>query len=242
VQFTHPTTARDLIRRDFELRVDARCVPGTLTLRADASPRAIVIAGHGFMLSRRTPFPATLEADLARRDVGVVGLDAPGNGDRQPDGGRDRALVDRAWRAHWRQHAAEEIAQEHRALIAALAEAGYGDRPLGYWGLSLATQYGVGILAAEPRIRAAVLGLSALPDPGPRIAAYAERVSCPVFFILQEGDTIAVPGRARALFERIGSREKVLRASAGGHTDVPSAVFEEGYRFLQAHLLDSAAR
>lgn len=92
------------------------------------------------------------------------------------------------------------------------------------------------MLAREVRIRAAVLGLSALPEPGPRIAAYAEAVRCPVMFVLQEGDEIAERDRARALYERLGSEEKLLRASPGAHTDVPQAVFDEAIDWLIARL------
>jgi dienelactone hydrolase len=225
-----------LVRRDVRLHVRDRVIPGTLTSAAGSVPRAVVLAGHGFTLSRRSLYPATFQRNLTGRGFAVAALDAPGHGERQPDGGRDHARVERDWRAHWREFAATQIAEEHSALIDALAAADLAGLPLGYWGLSLGTQYGVGVLASEPRIEAAVLGLSTLPDPGPRIGAYAARVACTVFFILQEQDAIASPDRARALFDRIGAHEKLLRASPGGHTDVPRAVFEEAYDFLAARL------
>jgi predicted alpha/beta hydrolase len=105
-----------------------------------------------------------------------------------------------------------------------------------WWGLSLATQYGVGVLAAEGRISAAVLGFSALPAPGPRIEAYARAIRCPVFFIQQLDDEVADPARCAALFEAIGSADKALAASSGGHIEVRRAVFERAYDFLAAHL------
>jgi pimeloyl-ACP methyl ester carboxylesterase len=169
--------------------------------------------------------------------MAVAIIDAPGHGDRQPDGGHDRDAAERAWRAHWRAHAASQIANEYSALIDLLAaDAQIDARRIGYWGLSLATQYGIGVLAKEPRIRAAVLGLSALPSPGPRLKAYAEQVHCPVFFIQQLDDEIAAPERSRALFQALSSTEKTLRASHGSHTAVPAQVFEEAISFLTSHL------
>jgi dienelactone hydrolase len=193
---------------------------------------------------KRALFPLGLPEALAARGVAVAAIDAPGHGDRSPTTAGDAAAIDQAWRAHWRAFAAEHIALEWAATIDELtARPEIDDRRIGYWGLSLGTQYGVGVLAREPRIRAAVLGLSALPKPGPRIAAYAEAVRCPVMFLLQEDDEIAPRDRALALFERLGSEEKVLHASRGAHTDVPPAVFDEAKDWLLARLdADVSAR
>jgi pimeloyl-ACP methyl ester carboxylesterase len=231
----------EAVAREFVVDAGHARVPATYWHSAATPPSApapLVLIGHGFTVSRRLPFPVTLVEDLVARGFTVAGIDAPGHGDRQPDGGADRAASDRAWRAHWREHGAVQIAREYGALLDALLRDGLTDdgSRVGYWGLSLATQYGVGVLAHEPRIHAAVLGLSALPDPGPRISRYSAGVRCPVFFILQRDDEVAAPARARALFDAIAAKEKVLRASAGAHTAVPRAVFEEGYAFLAARL------
>jgi alpha-beta hydrolase superfamily lysophospholipase len=193
--------------------------------------------GHGFTQHKRALFPASLVHDLTSRGFAVAAIDAPGHGDRSPTTADDTAAVDAAWRAHWREHAAEVIAADHVSLLDLLAARHDIDvNRVGWWGLSLGTQYGVGVIGGEPRIRAAVLGLSALPDPGPRIAAYAERVRCPVFFIQQNDDEIAPRRRSTALYERIGSAEKTLAASPGGHLDVPRGVFERAYGFLEDRL------
>jgi hypothetical protein len=109
--------------------------------------------------------------------------------------------------------------------------------PAGYWGLSLATQYGLGFLAREGRIACAVLGLSALPQPGPRIEAHARGVSCPVHFLLREEDEVASPSGARALFDLIGSDDKTLAVAPGRHQDLERALFEGAYGFLLERLL-----
>jgi dienelactone hydrolase len=174
---------------------------------------------------------------LTERGIAVAAIDAPEHGDRSRSVAGDAAAIDSAWRAHWRAFGAERIAMEWSATIDYLSELPEIDGArVGYWGLSLGTQYGVGVLAREPRVCAAVLGLSALPKPGPRIAAYAEAVRCPVMFLLQEGDEIAVRDRALALYERLGSAEKELRASPGSHTDVPQAVFDEAINWLMSRL------
>ncbi len=225
------------IERAFEVLCAGETVPGVLwTPRTGDGPFPLVLAGHGFTLSKRALYPPSLVDDLVERGFAVAAIDAPGHGDRQPNGGRDAAACDRAWRAHWREFGASRIAAEYRAVLDMLAsEADVDASRIGYWGLSLATQYGVGVIAAEPRVRAAVLGLSGLPEPGPRITAYAEGVTCPVFFIQQLDDELAPRDRAQALFDRLASEDKTLRASGGGHMEVSASVFEEAYAFLVAH-------
>jgi alpha-beta hydrolase superfamily lysophospholipase len=195
----------------------------------------LVLAGHGFTLHQRALFPLLLAADLTRRGFGVAAIDAPGHGERQPDGGADRDASDRAWREHWREFGGTKIAAEQSAALDWL-ESELEVSAVGYWGLSLGTQYGIGWLASEPRVRAAVLGLSGLPEPGPRIAAYAQGVSCPVFFIQQLDDEVCPADRSQALFDRLGTAEKTLRSSPGGHVDVPRSIFEEAFAFLEARL------
>lgn len=226
-----------MMKRSIVVAAPGEDIAGLLWLPDDVrSPAPLIVCGHGFTQHKRALFPATLVRELTTRGFAVAAIDAPEHGDRAPDAS-DVAAVDAAWRAHWRAFAASRIAIEHRALVDALGALPEIDADrIGYFGLSLGTQYGVGVLAGEPRIRAAVLGLSALPEPGPRIAAYAAGVTCPVFFIQQLDDEIATPDRARALFDRISSREKMLRASPGGHIAVPRDAFEEAYSFLARHL------
>ncbi len=176
--------------------------------------------------------------DLVRgKGFAVAAIDAPAHGDRQPDGGLDAAAVDRAWRAHWRQFGGTEIAADWIAVLDDLQELPEIDESrVGYWGLSLGTQSGLAFIAEEPRIEAAVLGLSGLPEPGPRIKSYAQGVRCPVLFIQQQDDEIASRERSQALFDCIASEEKTLRSSPGAHTEVPRKILEDAYSFLEDHL------
>jgi pimeloyl-ACP methyl ester carboxylesterase len=226
--------------RPFDLALgDGPSLPGILWTPADAAtPRPLIFAGHGFQLSKRSLFPRDLTAHLVGRyNFAVAAIDAPGHGDRQPNGAHDYVAVERDWRAHWRRFGATIIAAEWSAVIDALALLPEIDATrLGYWGLSLATHQGVGILAREPRIRAAVLGLSSIPDPGPRIEAYAPRVRCPVFFIQQLDDEVHPRERALALYELLGTEDKSLHASPGRHEAVPAAVFAAAFAFLAARL------
>ena len=84
-----------------------------------------------------------------------------------------------------------------------------GDGPLGYWGLSMGTIYGVPLVAAEPRIQVAVFGLMGLLGPTrDRMAADAPAVACPVLFIQQWDDSLIPRARVFELFDALGSRRQ----------------------------------
>lgn len=229
----------DVVEQRFDLEFEGRIVPGLLWLpAATAGPRPLVLAGHGLATSKRSLFPPTLVHDLVTRyRFAVAALDAPGHGDRQPDRGQDIDAVLREWRAHWRQFGASQIAAEWSTALDALQTSQEVDvSGVGYWGLSLATQYGLGFVARERRVRAAVLGLFGLPVPGPRVTSYADRVRCPIFFIQQLHDEVHPPERVQALFDRLATRNKTLHASPGLHQEVPPLVHEAAYQFLAQHL------
>lgn len=227
-----------MLPKAFELRTDWELVPGLLWLPEPTFlPAPLVIAGHGFTEHKNSLFPPTLVNELTGRGLAVAAIDAPCHGDRQLAGAADRKAVERGYRAHWREFGASRIARDLSALLDELVMLpDVVDRPAGYWGLSLATQYGLGFLASDSRIACAVLGLSALPQPGPRIEGYARDVSCPVYFVLREEDEVASPSGARALFDLIGSHDKTLAAAPGRHQDLDPRLFGGAYEFLLQRL------
>lgn len=221
--------------RTFTVRAHGEDVRGVLWSPEGARRRALVLAGHGLGMHKRAPYPLALAGDLVVRGMCVAAIDAPEHGSRRRSD--DMASIAEAWSEHWSTHGASRIATEHAALIDLASEWPEVDTArVGYWGLSLGTQYGIGVLASEPRIRAAVLGLFSLADPGRMMRRYSPRVGCPVFFILQHEDEIHPADRVQSLFDLLASGEKELHASPGKHTEVPVAVFEAGYDFLERRL------
>jgi len=110
------------------------------------------------------------------------------------------------------------------------------DAKVGYWGVSLGTAIGLPLVAAEPRIAAAVLGLMGLPS----LEEPAARLTVPVEFHLQWDDEIVPRADGLALFDAIASKEKTLHANPGRHADVPRFEVDSTERFFARHLAGQA--
>ena len=102
--------------------------------------------------------------------------------------------------------------------------------PVGFWGLSQGARVGLPLLAAEPRISAAVLGLA----DGP--VGSAPLVTAPVLFYLQSDDEMVRPEACRALFDALGTADKTLVENPGGHLDLPRTSVEESVLWLDRRL------
>jgi hypothetical protein len=102
--------------------------------------------------------------------------------------------------------------------------------PVGLWGLSQGTRVGLPLLAAEPRIAAAVLGLADAP------VASARLVTAPVLFYVQSDDDMVDPDACRALFAALGSADKTLVENPGGHLDLPRSTVAESAEWLDRKL------
>lgn len=102
--------------------------------------------------------------------------------------------------------------------------------PVGFWGLSQGTRLGLPLLAAEPRITAAVLGLA----DGP--IASAPLVTATVLFYVQSDDDLVWPDSCRMLFDALGSVDKTLVENPGGHLDLPRTSIDESAAWLERRL------
>jgi dienelactone hydrolase len=100
--------------------------------------------------------------------------------------------------------------------------------PVGFWGLSQGTRVGLPLLAAEPRIVAAVLGLA----DGPM--GSAPLVTAPVLFYVQSDDDLVEPAACRALFDALGPADKTLVENPGATVEESAGWLDER---LQQHLL-----
>ena len=231
--------------RGFSVDVEGRTVPGVLWLPdAGAGPRPLVLLGHGATRHKRVDYLVALGRRLAA-DYGfaVAAVDGPGHGDRRAPGHRDDVALFSAFLTEWsREGTVDDMVADWQATIEGLrALDDIGDGPVGYWGLSMGTIYGVPLVAAEPRIRVAVFGLMGLLGPTrDRMAADAASISCPVLFIQQWDDSLIPRAETFELFDALSSIDKRLHAHPGEHAAVPVEEIVFSAQFLARHLAPHA--
>jgi pimeloyl-ACP methyl ester carboxylesterase len=233
----------------FTLDVEGRTVPAVLWTPASGAPGQVplLLAGHGggfgFGGSKRHESIVEL-ATLLARDFGVatVAIDQPGCGDRpgadEEQARRREMTVDDAIASLWTEELVMEMAADWRATVAFVqGDAMLGDGPLGYWGLSGGTTFGLPLVATEPRMVVAVLGLNSAV---PLMSKYAPQVTCPVLYLQNLDDTFMTRDASLALFDRLGSKDKRVHAHPGNHGEFPPDEMDDVARFLGQRLVEAA--
>ena len=250
MRFLGEGEARDgVVERAFDIRVEGRSVPGLLWTPAPepseaGRSRPLVLVGHGATLHKRVDHIVALAQMLVAHGFAAAAVDAPGHGDRRADPAADEIQLFSTFLAEWsRPESTDEVVAELLAALAALrALDEVGDGPVGYWGLSMGTIYGIPLAAAEPRVQAAVFGLMGLLGPtAARLRADAAALACPVLFVQQWHDQLIPRADAFALFDAIGSLDKRLHAHPGLHSAVPPEELLASVDFLARHLAPGRA-
>jgi cephalosporin-C deacetylase-like acetyl esterase len=250
MQFTSETTSNGVSEHLFTL--DG--IPGALwtPVHATGSRPLVLLAHGGGQHKKADAVTARAHRYVTAHGFIVAAIDAPGHGDR-PRAERDETAA--TWSGIRERMAAGEalgplIAQANADLAAravpdwqatldALQKLDFVDTdgPVGFLGVSLGTAIGVPLIAAEPRISAAVLGLAG----SPALAEAAARITVPVEFLLQWDDEAVPRDAALALFDAFASAEKSLHANPGRHHAVPAFERESSERFFTRHLLGAGA-
>jgi len=229
-----------IVDRGFAVDIDDRFVPGVLwTPDGAKGSRPLVLLGHGASRHKRVEHLAAFAVQLVdHHGFAVAAIDGPGHGDRRADGGMDRTKVFGEFPAEWsRPGSTDETVADWKATLDALqALDEVGDSPVGYWGLSMGTIYGLPFVAAEPRVQVAVLGLMGLVGPTRQRLALDAAVTCPVLFIQQWDDELFSREHVLALFDALSSPDKRLHVHRGAHSAVPSEELTFSEQFLARHL------
>lgn len=229
--------------RRFEVDRDGRAVPGLLwTPATGEGPWPLVLIGHGGGGSKREGYVVkTGRRFAARHQMAAAAIDGPVHGERRRDPRSPAALVLLEFAQLWANDGeamTDAMVADWRCVLDALAEhTACATSSCGWWGLSMGTIVGLPFVAAEPRVRAAVLGLMGMTGPTKvRIERDAPRVQCPVLFLAQWEDATFPVDQAFALFDALGTTDKRLHAHPGDHGDVPPEAFDATARFLAAQL------
>lgn len=247
MRFISETTANGVSERLFTLGD----IPGVLWAPADATEdRPLVLLSHGGGQHKAAPgVAARAHRYVTACGFAVAAIDAPGHGDRPRTEHDERfaaelkeriaagSLVGSLIVARNAEVSARAV-PEWRSVLDALQELGrVGAGPVGFWGVSLGSAIGIPLVAAEPRITAAVFGLMGLET----LAEAAARITVPVEFLLQWDDEIVPRDSGLALFDAFASREKTLHANPGRHVEVPRFEVDSAERFFARHLARGGA-
>jgi dienelactone hydrolase len=225
-----------LIETRFDLKVGDEVVPGMLWAPEGATgSRPKVLFGHGGTQHKRVAHIPAFARRLAELGWASVAIDGPNHGDRIPV--EDRGKLPKLSGEDLKRSALMAVA-EWRATIDAVEQLdNVGAGPTGYWGVSMGTMFGVPLLAEEPRISCAVLGLMGIGvGGGSQYAEKAATISIPLQFMLQAGDELIKLESGIDLYNTFGSEEKMLVVNPGAHAAVPPFMFEINKQFFVRHL------
>lgn len=240
MHFTSETLSDGVLERRFTIGD----VPGVLWSPPDGRGDALVLSGHpGGLHSLVPPVMRRATQLVHAHGFHVAGIDAPGHGDR-PRSAEDAEWVERMLAARaageplgaivsaFNGSLGDRAVPEWRAVLDELL-AELGDVPVGYRGMTLGTEIGARLIAAESRIRVAVLGAAfASAD----LLDAMSRITVPVTFLLPWDDREIDRESGIALFGALASDEKRLVAFSEPHDRVPWSEVEEAGAFLARHL------
>lgn len=251
MQIIDETEHDGVSERLFELEVGDESVPGVIWSPIGLHPgRPILLMGHGGGQQKKYPgIVSQAHKYVTSLQVTAVAIDAPGHGDREPSE-LDLDFVAKLRKLASQGESVGELVADQNARLAQIAvpewqatldavlelDSTGGSGPVGYWGVSMGGAIGVHLIAEEPKIKTAVIGLVGLIPTDHALAKAAARASIPIEFVLQWHDQLVPRETSLALFDSFGSRGKVLHANPGGHTEIPPFERESWERFLAWHL------
>ncbi|RLV04502.1 alpha/beta hydrolase [Streptomyces griseocarneus] len=246
MRFTSRTSSDGVTEELFTLTSTFGEIPGVLwTPDGSVGPRPLILMGHGGGQHKKAPGIETrARRFVAECGFAVAAVDAPAHGGRPRTEEHDRLIAEMRDRMQTGGDTAPVLAELHallagqsvpewRAVLDALQELDHvGTGPVGYSGMSLGCGLGVPFVAAEPRVRAAVLGLN-----GAEVSSEAAaRITVPLEFLVQWDDERVPRAASLALFDTFASAEKTLHANPGKHGEIPAFELDSAMRFFTRHL------
>ncbi len=221
------------------LRVHGRQVPLAWWLPAVAqTPCPLVLVGHGGSGHKTSTLVLDIAKLLVPAGIAVAAIDGPVHGARRAVFA-DGPVVRDAFRELWTQGGAvDAMVQDWQAAIDHLVQLPQVDpQRVAWYGISMGTAYGLPVVAADKRIRAAVLGMwGTCRQPSARLVADAQKIHVPVVFHVKHDDAIFTPAGQQDLYAHIASAHKEFVSYEGGHTDPAGEQLQDIAQFLKAQL------
>jgi dienelactone hydrolase len=206
-------------------------------------PCPLVLVGHGGSGHKTSSLVQDIVQRMLPAGIAVAAIDGPVHGERR-EVFVDGPVVRDEFRELWsRGGDVDAMVQDWQAALDHLCQnASIDAGRVAWYGISMGTAYGLPVVAADPRIKAAVLGMwGTCRLPCDRLVADAQRLTVPVLFQVKREDAIFTAAGQQALFDHLASSRKEFAAYDGGHVDPVGEQLDDIARFLQAHLLAGSA-
>jgi hypothetical protein len=232
--------------REFQIELDGhRLVTGALWAPANATPDSpMILCGHGASGDRyQAPIPHLARRFGQESGFSVLSIDGPVHGLRQIGPGGRAAFFEEMKRPSF----LDDMVRDWQLAFETITDdADLGKGPLGYYGLSMGTIFGLPLLASTIEFTAAAIGLcgssGAASRIGERLLGDAASVAHPVLFIMQLEDELFDRDGYLALFDALASSDKRLHANPGLHPEVPEEEIDFVVGFLTNHLSGQAEK
>ena len=206
----------------------------------EGDAKGVVLACHGGSGHKKSNAILMIAQACLRLGLVVLAMDGPVHGERRADGDLNPVTARQAFREAWRAGVGRtDMGEDMRAALDELVhKPGFAELPIGYIGVSMGTAYGIPLLAAEPRIRAAAIGLwSTTYAASEHLAEHAKQIRCDVWFTQQWNDEFFDREGTFALFDAIGSADKRLVAYPGPHCELEGERLTDAVAFIAGRLV-----
>jgi predicted esterase len=203
-------------------------------------PFPLVLVGHGGSGHKTSDLVLdTVEKLVDPLKIAVLAIDGPVHGARRGDS-KDGVAARQEFRDLWsRGGEIDAMVEDWKAALDEVCSRPEIDpKRIAWYGISMGTAYGLPLVAADVRIRAAVLGMwGTCRKPSERLEKDALNVQIPVLFQTKSEDEIFTMEGQSALFNLLKSSRKRIVSYPGGHTDPKGKQLEETIEFLQKYLM-----
>jgi dienelactone hydrolase len=241
------TSAAGVTERRFDVQVGDQVVPGIIWAPEGATgSRPLVLLGHGGSLHKRFEGIVRFAHRLVRNHgYAAVAIDAPGHGERideeqharMREQFKDGFSLSAEQLTNWLLATIPGAVAEWQATLDAVQRLDFvGQGKVGYMGLSMGATLGIPLVAAEPRVTAAIFGLAGLGADERAFGAAARSLRVPILFVFQLHDEVVSPELGLALFQAFGSSTKTMHINPGRHIAIPPFEVDEYELFLVRHL------
>ena len=235
------TPIKQVDTRDFYTNAQGREVPASIWIPHEVvKPLPLVLVGHGGSGHKRSQLVQDVaEALLDEFQVAVVAIDGPVHGSRR-EVFNDGTAVRQEFRNLWATGlSVDPMVADWMSCIDYLCQMPEIDSTkIGWYGISMGTAYGIPLVASDPRIKAAALGMwGTCREPAQRLKEDAAKIDIPVLFQVKEQDEIFTPKGQQDLYEHIASKDKTWQSYPGGHTDPKDQQLNDIVQFLMHHLI-----